>query len=157
MCIMYRATIFMYCRHAYSSSSISSEPTSHSMKPTPQHACLWGLRCMRYMVHTHKHLTHKHTHAYTRTHAYMHAHACTHTHTHTHTQHTHTHTHTHTHSLIWRGWRHSLEYSDLTDLNYEDKSRVVAPRFQRNWDNQIRKAGCVCMCVCVCVCVCVCL
>ena len=102
VCIMYRATIFMYCRHAYSSSSISSEPTSHSMKPTPQHACLWGLRCMRYMVHTHKHLTHKHTHAYTRTHAYMHAHACTHTHTHTHNIHTHTRTHTHTQPhLAW--------------------------------------------------------
>ena len=31
VCIIYRATIFMYCRHTYSSFSIS---TSHSMKPT---------------------------------------------------------------------------------------------------------------------------
>ena len=99
VCIMYRATIFMYCRHAYSSSSISSEPTSHSMKPTPQHACLWGLRCMRYMVHTHKHL---HTHTHMHTHARMHARARVHVHTHTHTTYTHTHAHTHTQPhLAW--------------------------------------------------------
>lgn len=43
--------------------------------------------------------------------------------------------------LIWRGWRRSLDYDDLTDLNYEDKSRVVAPQFQRNWDRELQKAG----------------
>lgn len=43
--------------------------------------------------------------------------------------------------LIWRGWRKALVYSDLTDLNYEDKSRVISPVFQRNWDKEVEKSG----------------
>lgn len=43
--------------------------------------------------------------------------------------------------FIWRGWRQPLEYSDLTDLNQYDKSRVIAPEFQHNWDKEIKKAG----------------
>ena len=44
-------------------------------------------------------------------------------------------------SLLWRGWRKVLEYSDLTDLNYVDKSRQLAPRFQRYLDQEMEKAG----------------
>ena len=44
-------------------------------------------------------------------------------------------------SLIWHGWRTALEYKDLTDLNREDKSDVVATNFQRNWDREVRRAG----------------
>ena len=43
--------------------------------------------------------------------------------------------------LIWRGWRKALEYSDLTDLNQEDKSGVVSPKFEANWNKEIKKAG----------------
>ena len=46
-------------------------------------------------------------------------------------------------SQIWSGWRHSLSYDDLTDLNAEDKSRVIAPHFQRHWDKELEKAGLV--------------
>lgn len=42
-------------------------------------------------------------------------------------------------SLIWRGWRVALEYKDLSDLNREDKSGVVARNFQRNWDAEVRR------------------
>ena len=41
---------------------------------------------------------------------------------------------------IWRGWRHPIKYEDLASLNTVDQSRVVAPRFQRNWDKELRKA-----------------
>ena len=44
-------------------------------------------------------------------------------------------------SLIWRGFRKALTYDDLCDLNYEDKSRIVAPKFQREWSSELRKAG----------------
>ena len=44
---------------------------------------------------------------------------------------------------IWSGWRRPIKYDDLADLNAVDKSRVIAPRFQRNWDRELRKAGLV--------------
>ena len=44
-------------------------------------------------------------------------------------------------SQFWNGWRHPLEYDDLADLNMEDKSQVIAPTFQKNWDKELKKAG----------------
>ena len=44
---------------------------------------------------------------------------------------------------IWRGWRHPLKHMDLPDLNQNDKSRCVAPRFQKNWDKELRRVGSV--------------
>ena len=43
------------------------------------------------------------------------------------------------HSLIWRGWRKDLEYSDLTDLNSQDKSAVVAGNFQKSWESEVHR------------------
>ncbi|CAI8020809.1 Multidrug resistance-associated protein 1 [Geodia barretti] len=42
--------------------------------------------------------------------------------------------------LIWDGWRKPLLYSDLTDLNEEDKAKRLGPRFQRNWDKELKKS-----------------
>ena len=42
---------------------------------------------------------------------------------------------------IWYGWRHPLKYEDLADLNMEDKSAVVAPLFQKHWDQEIKKTS----------------
>ena len=44
-------------------------------------------------------------------------------------------------SMVWRGWRKSLSFDHLCDLNYEDKSRVVAPKFLREWNKELRNAG----------------
>ena len=44
---------------------------------------------------------------------------------------------------IWNGWRRPIKYDDLADLNAVDKSRVIAPRFQKNWDRELKKAGLV--------------
>ena len=41
---------------------------------------------------------------------------------------------------IWSGWRHPIKYEDLARLNAVDQSRVVAPRFQSNWDRELKKA-----------------
>lgn len=41
---------------------------------------------------------------------------------------------------MWKGWRKSLTYDDLYDLNYEDKSRVVYPKFQRQWSKELKRA-----------------
>jgi ABC-type multidrug transport system fused ATPase/permease subunit len=43
--------------------------------------------------------------------------------------------------LIWKGYRKALTYDDLYDLNYEEKSRVVAPKFQKEWDKEIKRTG----------------
>ena len=43
--------------------------------------------------------------------------------------------------LFFYGFRKSLTYDDLCDLNYGDKSRAVAPKFQMHWDKELRKAG----------------
>ena len=42
---------------------------------------------------------------------------------------------------IWHGWRRPIKYEDLADLNTNDKSRVIAPRFQRIWNEELEKAG----------------
>ena len=44
---------------------------------------------------------------------------------------------------IWNGWRRPIKYDDLADLNAVDKSNVIAPRFQKNWDRELKKAGLV--------------
>ena len=44
---------------------------------------------------------------------------------------------------IWRGWRCPLKHEDLPDMNQSDKSRSVAPRFQKNWDKELRRVGSV--------------
>ena len=44
-------------------------------------------------------------------------------------------------SLIWRGFRKALTYDDLCDLNYEDKSQIVAPKLQKEWEKEVKRAG----------------
>ena len=43
--------------------------------------------------------------------------------------------------LIWKGVRGALSYDDLYDLNGRDKSEVIVPKFQREWDKQVHNAG----------------
>lgn len=42
---------------------------------------------------------------------------------------------------IWHGWRRPLTYDQLYDLNSYDKSEVVSPKFQKNWEKELKKAG----------------
>ena len=44
-------------------------------------------------------------------------------------------------SLVLRGWKRPLLFNDLTDINDDDKTKYVGPRFQRKWDKQLNKAG----------------
>ena len=44
---------------------------------------------------------------------------------------------------IWNGWRKSITYDDLADLNSRDKSEVIVPLFQKNWNNELENAGSV--------------
>ena len=46
-------------------------------------------------------------------------------------------------SLFLRGYKRALTYDDLCDINNEEKSHMVAPKFQKQWDMQLRKAGSV--------------
>ncbi|XP_063229527.1 ATP-binding cassette sub-family C member 3-like [Bacillus rossius redtenbacheri] len=41
--------------------------------------------------------------------------------------------------LVWRGFRTSLEMRDLFDLNPEDYSRVVVPKFDKHWDSMVAR------------------
>ena len=41
---------------------------------------------------------------------------------------------------IWHGWRRTLTYDDLADLNSGDKSESVVPSFQKNWSNELKNA-----------------
>lgn len=43
--------------------------------------------------------------------------------------------------LIWKGFRGSLSYDDLYDLNERDKSENIVPKFQNEWDKQVHNAG----------------
>ncbi|XP_021961754.1 multidrug resistance-associated protein 1 isoform X2 [Folsomia candida] len=38
--------------------------------------------------------------------------------------------------LAWKGYRKPLGYSDLWDLNVEDTSSVIVPKFDKEWDKQ---------------------
>ena len=42
---------------------------------------------------------------------------------------------------MWKGLRKSLTYDDLTDLNSVDKSHLVAPKLQKEWDKEVHRAG----------------
>ena len=42
--------------------------------------------------------------------------------------------------IVWIGWRRSLTYDDLYDLNDEDKSEVVSGRFIKEWEKELKKA-----------------
>ena len=42
-------------------------------------------------------------------------------------------------SFIWRGYRSPFNYDRLNDLNNNDKSRVVSPKFQSEWEKQLKK------------------
>ncbi len=42
---------------------------------------------------------------------------------------------------IWHGWRRPLQHEDLPDLNQVDKSRNVAPVFQKNLNAEMRRVG----------------
>ena len=43
--------------------------------------------------------------------------------------------------LIWKGWRRPLVYDDLDDLCHRDKSVVAATKFNKYWDQEVRRAG----------------
>ena len=43
-------------------------------------------------------------------------------------------------SVLWKGWKKALEMSDLTDLNEEDKAKVVTTSFNKNWSEELLKA-----------------
>lgn len=47
--------------------------------------------------------------------------------------------------LVWRGWRKSLTYDDLYDLNDEDKTKVVSARFSQEWNKELKKSKFVCV------------
>ena len=42
-------------------------------------------------------------------------------------------------SFIWRGYKSPFNYDRLNDLNNNDKSRVVSPKFQSEWEKQLKK------------------
>jgi len=42
--------------------------------------------------------------------------------------------------LGWKGYRNPLEYSDLWDLNEEDKSEALVPQYQEYWDEAVEKS-----------------
>jgi ATP-binding cassette subfamily C (CFTR/MRP) protein 1 len=41
--------------------------------------------------------------------------------------------------LGWKGFRNPLEYSDLWDLNDEDKSEILVPPFEKSWIESLEK------------------
>jgi len=43
--------------------------------------------------------------------------------------------------LMWIGWRKSLVYTDLPDLNEQDKTKMVIPSFMKYWDYELNKSG----------------
>jgi hypothetical protein len=43
--------------------------------------------------------------------------------------------------LMWKGFRKSLTVDNLSDLNRIDKSDIIAPKFQKEWDKEVRRAG----------------
>ena len=42
---------------------------------------------------------------------------------------------------IWTGWRRPLRHADLPNLNHVDMSKNVAPRFQKNLDQELKRVG----------------
>jgi len=42
---------------------------------------------------------------------------------------------------MWIGWRKSLVYTDLPDLNEQDKTKMVIPSFMKYWDYELNKSG----------------
>ncbi|CAG7831512.1 unnamed protein product, partial [Allacma fusca] len=42
--------------------------------------------------------------------------------------------------LLWKGYRGTLKFSDLWDLNEEDKSSVVSKRFMKYWQPELERA-----------------
>nr|CAD7588456.1 unnamed protein product [Timema genevievae] len=43
--------------------------------------------------------------------------------------------------LVWKGYRSPLTHDQLWNLNPEDTSRVVVPKFDRRWDKAVREAS----------------
>lgn len=43
--------------------------------------------------------------------------------------------------LAWKGFRHPLEQKDLWDMNPEDSSKEIMPKFLRFWDRAVAKAS----------------
>nr|CAD7197173.1 unnamed protein product [Timema douglasi] len=43
--------------------------------------------------------------------------------------------------LVWKGYRSPLTHDQLWNLNPEDTSRVVVPKFDRRWDRAVKKAS----------------
>lgn len=42
-------------------------------------------------------------------------------------------------TMAWKGYKKPLEASDLWDLNARDKSKSVVPRFDKHWENSLKK------------------
>ena len=43
-------------------------------------------------------------------------------------------------STIWRGYRRALEYTDLWNMNPEDRASYVGARFEREWQKEVKRA-----------------
>ena len=43
--------------------------------------------------------------------------------------------------LIWTGYKNPLETKDLWDLDENDKSRSVVPKYDRNWEKALQNAA----------------
>ena len=43
-------------------------------------------------------------------------------------------------STIWRGYRRALEYTDLWNLNDEDRASYVGAKFEREWQKEVKRA-----------------
>ena len=42
--------------------------------------------------------------------------------------------------LIWRGYRRPLQYSDLWGLNPDDRSSYITPKFEKEWQKEVKRA-----------------
>jgi len=43
-------------------------------------------------------------------------------------------------STIWRGYRRALEYTDLWNMNPEDRANYVGVKFEREWQKEVKRA-----------------
>lgn len=43
--------------------------------------------------------------------------------------------------MAWQGYRKPLDFNDLWELNDEDKSTTIVPKFNKYWEQELNKAG----------------
>ena len=43
-------------------------------------------------------------------------------------------------STIWRGYRRALEYTDLWNMNPEDRAGYVGAKFEKEWQKEVKRA-----------------